>query len=58
MPFDFPGDGEKTREPFATVDARLEPGRYVFRLEVVNERGQMSAPADVTVEVLFPVKTR
>jgi hypothetical protein len=40
------------------VDARLEPGRYVFRLEVVNERGQMSAPADVTVEVLFPIKTR
>jgi hypothetical protein len=55
MLFGTPGDSEKTEKPMLPVDPGLEPGRYLFRLEVVNERGEVSAPDERWVEI---VKTR
>jgi hypothetical protein len=45
----------ETREPTIEVDAGpnrpLAPGRYVFTLQVVDDAGNVSAPAEATVIV-------
>jgi hypothetical protein len=52
-----PGTPVVTREPVVTVDAGLRPGRHVFRLVVVDDNGQQSAPDEriVTVNRTRPV---
>jgi hypothetical protein len=40
-----------TREPVVTVDAGLRPGRHLFRLVVVDNDGQESAPDERIVTV-------
>ena len=42
----------KTEKPSIVVDAGLKPGRYRFRLVVVNQGGRKSKPAFVTVHVV------
>ncbi len=39
-------------EPVITVDAGLAPGRYRFRLVVVDDEGNASAPDEVVVEIV------
>ncbi len=41
----------KTREPFVRVDAGLKEGRHRFQLVVVDDRGNESKPATVTVTI-------
>ncbi len=40
-----------SREPAIRVENRLEPGRYRFRLVVVDDAENASQPADLVVEV-------
>ncbi|GAB4275676.1 MAG: hypothetical protein Kow0092_31300 [Deferrisomatales bacterium] len=47
-----PGTTVVTREPFVTVDAGLPPGRYRFRLVVVDDHGNRSLPSEVVVTVV------
>ena len=46
-----PGTPVVTREPVVTVDAGLRPGRHRFRLVVVDNDGQESAPDERIVTV-------
>jgi hypothetical protein len=52
MLFGTRGDSEKTEEPYIKIEGGLEPGRYLFRLEVVNRRGEVSAPDERWVEIV------
>lgn len=47
-----PGQTHVTREPQILVDPGLRPGRYVFRLVVVNDRGEESPAAERVVTVV------
>lgn len=44
MPLTGPNQEVTTTQPFLTVPAGLQPGRYVFQLVVVDEAGMRSAP--------------
>lgn len=44
MPLIEPNKEITTSQPFLTVPAGLQPGRYVFQLVVVDESGMRSAP--------------
>lgn len=52
MPFFEVGKEFTTREPRIIVDAGLPPGRYRFRLVVVNGAGQRSRPTDLVVTIV------
>jgi hypothetical protein len=41
-----------TREPRIDVDPGLKPGKYLFRLVVVNDRGEESAPDERVVTIV------
>jgi len=41
-----------TDTPVITVDAGLSPGRYTFRLVVVDDEGNQSAPDEAVVTIL------
>ena len=43
-----------TREPFITVDNKLNAGRYLFQLVVVDEQGNKSKPSSIIVTVNKP----
>ena len=47
-----PNQPIETRTPAVVVDAGLPVGSHVFRLEVVNARGQRSQPVEVTVTIV------
>lgn len=53
MPAFAPGQVHVTTEPFIQVDP-LPTGTYRFRLEVVDQGGNVSAPAEWQVTVLAP----
>ena len=46
------GQTHVTREERILVDPGLRPGRYVFRLVVVNERGEESAADERIVTIV------
>lgn len=56
MPTFTDGQTIETREPFITVDASpqapLKPGKMTFQLVVVDDTGNESAPAMMTVFVV------
>lgn len=41
----------ETEEPVIKVDPGLKEGRYVFQLTVIDQDGNMSRPAQITVVV-------
>lgn len=43
-----------TDEPVVVVDAILKPGRYRFRLVVINSAGQESLPSEQILTILEP----
>jgi hypothetical protein len=47
-----PGRPVPTREPRIDVDPGLKPGKYLFRLVVVNDRGEESLPDERVVTVV------
>ena len=51
-----PGQTHVTRDPFIQVDG-LPAGVYRFRLEAVDQAGNVSAPAELTVTVVAPAPT-
>ncbi len=48
----IPGKPVSTEEPVIKVRGGLKPGKYVFRLVVVDDKGIESAPDEVSVVVL------
>jgi hypothetical protein len=46
------GETQVTRESQIKVDAGLKPGRHLFRLVVVNDRGEESLPSDRVVTIV------
>lgn len=51
MPVLVPGQTVATREPRLLVENRLAPGSYVFRLSVLDEARNESAPVELTLRV-------
>jgi hypothetical protein len=47
-----PGREVPTREPRIDVDPGLRPGTYLFRLVVVNDRGEESLPDERVVTIV------
>ena len=41
----------RSRDPTLMVENKLEPGAWIFRLVVVDNEGNESAPQDLTVSV-------
>lgn len=54
MPSFFVGQTHVTSAPLFGVDPVAQPGRYRFRLEVEDQSGNVSAPAEVVVTVFRP----
>jgi hypothetical protein len=54
MPSFFVGQTHVTSTPLLGVDPIAQPGRYRFRLEVEDQSGNVSAPAEVVVTVFRP----
>ena len=54
MPSFFVGQTHVTSAPLFGVDPVAQPGRYRFRLEVEDQSGNVSAPAEVVVPVFRP----
>jgi len=52
VPVFTPNQPVVTRESSVVVENRLEPGRHRFRLVVVDDDGNESAPDEVVVVVL------
>jgi hypothetical protein len=48
----------ETRESVLRVDGDLEPGTYRFRLQVSDESGNLSKPAELKVEIVRGVPGR
>ena len=51
MPVLVPGRTLSSREPMLRVENLLAPGSYVFRLTVLDEARNESAPTELTVRV-------
>lgn len=51
MPVLVPGRTLASREPTLRVENSLAPGSYVFRLTVVDDARNESAPTEITVRV-------
>jgi hypothetical protein len=51
MPQFTPGVPVATSTPTVTVDPPIAPGKHLFRLVVVNDKGQQSDPAEQVVIV-------
>lgn len=49
-----PGKPFAQAQPVLTVDNAFTPGKRVFRLVVVDESGNESAPADIVVQIVAP----
>ena len=47
-----PGKTISTRRPVITVDAGLKPGRYYFRLVVIDEQGNRSKMDQALVTIV------
>ena len=47
-----PGETKVTRESQIKVDPGLRPGRHLFRLVVVNDRGEESLPSERVVTIV------
>lgn len=54
MPVLAPRQAFETSEPRLVVENRLALGRHRFRLEVIDEQGNVSLPDDWVVEVREP----
>ena len=54
MPTFSVGQTHVTGAPLFGVDPVAQPGRYRFRLEVEDQSGNVSAPAEVVVTVFRP----
>jgi len=46
-----PGKPVRSREPKVSVDTILEPGTYRFRLVVIDDEKNASAPSELLVQV-------
>lgn len=51
MPILVPGQTLASREPTLRVENVLAPGSYVFRMTVVDDSRNESAPTEITVRV-------
>jgi hypothetical protein len=51
MPVLVPGQTLASREPTLRVENALAPGSYVFRMTVVDDARNESAPTEITVRV-------
>lgn len=51
MPVLVPGQTLASREPMLRVENALAPGSYVFRMTVVDDSRNESAPTEITVRV-------
>ena len=51
MPVLVPGQTLVSREPTLRVENALAPGSYVFRMTVVDDSRNESAPTEITVRV-------
>jgi hypothetical protein len=51
MPVLVPGQTLASREPTLRVENALAPGSYVFRMTVVDDSRNESAPTEITVRV-------
>jgi hypothetical protein len=58
MPILAPGQVLRSRAPTLLVENRLEAGDWRFRLTVVDDSGNESAPTDLVVRVAAPTPTR
>jgi hypothetical protein len=54
MPVLAPGTMVRSRTPTVLVENRLEAGNWRFRLTVVDDAGNESAPAELVVRVVAP----
>ncbi|NJD11915.1 MAG: hypothetical protein FIB01_16220 [Gemmatimonadetes bacterium] len=52
MPILVEGQTVRGRAPTLAVENRLEPGAYRFRLVVIDDEGNASAPAELVVRVV------
>jgi hypothetical protein len=56
MPVLTPGIAVRSRAPTMLVENRLEPGSWRFRLTVVDDAGIESAPAELVIRVVEPIR--
>jgi hypothetical protein len=49
-----PNQPISTDRPFVVVDAGLQPGRYRFRLVVIDTAGNASLPSEQIITILEP----
>ncbi|MDB5706047.1 MAG: hypothetical protein JWN66_3163 [Sphingomonas bacterium] len=49
-----PGKLLRTADPTLVVENQFDPGRHVFRLTVIDDGGNESAPVDLVVSVVKP----
>lgn len=54
MPVLAAGTALRQRVPTVLVENRLEPGAWRFRLTVVDDAGNESAPAELVVQIVRP----
>ena len=47
-----PGETFRSSDPKISIDGGMLPGRHRFRLEVVDDSGRKSGPAEVVVVIL------
>jgi hypothetical protein len=52
MPLMAPGKSITTTQPSITIPGGMQPGKYLFQLEVVDATGRRSAPARKEVTIV------